>query len=310
MVAFASFREEHPAFCEAERLRVPGLGTAHRGAGRSVAGWEEAYDLLLERAPWDNPPVVRKLMEEAGAEAFGFYRTFRLDPEAWGLHFHGPALVGLAKEVLRVLTLGFIELREVEEDLARRLAFSMAFDAVRNHLAFHASVDAYAAEREVAAGEALYIPYLEGPYAETLVAKEEDEEGFCPEEVLANVVSLRSFLNPNMAVEMGSLVNDALDDEGQYRWNGYLMSGNLTTELTYIFRAYPPSYRPFIRYLRRRGEVGPYAHMAIQYDLDTEAFNEALRGLAGTLLRDGEAEGAETELVKPVPTEMYLTELE
>lgn len=303
---FATFREAHPDLC-GEGLLPPGLGSPPGDPGRLVSGWEEAYDALEARQPWENPPVVRKLMEVEGAEAFGSYLSFRTDPEHWGISLRGGPLIGLAKEVLRVLTLGFIELKEVEEELARKLAFSMAYDVASNHLAFHASVDAFAAAREVEAGEAYYGPYLRGPYAEAL-HRDEDEEGFNLEEVLANVISLRSFLNPNLAVELGSLVNDALDEEGQYRWNAYLMSGNLTTELTYIFRAYPPSYRPFIRFLRRRGEVGPYAHMAIQYDLDTEAFHGALHELAGTLLRGGDTEGAEKELVKPIPLAAYLLE--
>ncbi len=302
---FAAFREEHPDLCGEGDLPAPGLDDPPGGSGEPVADWQQAHEAVDASRLWEDPPVVRRLMGEAGAEAFGFYRTFRVDPKGWGLYLRGRPLVGLAKEVLRVLTLGFIELKEVEESLARRLAFSMAFDVVSNHLAFHAAVDMFAAEREVAAGEAYYAPYLQGPYAESLGA-EEDEEAINLEEVLANVVSLRSFLNPNMAVELGGLVNEALDEEGQYRWNAYLMSGNLTTELTYIFRAYPPSYRPFIRFLRRRGEVGPYAHMAIQYDLDTEAFNEALQDLARILLGDGEVEGAEKELLKPLPLATYL----
>ncbi len=139
------------------------------------------------------------------------------------------------------------------------------------------------------------------------MTKPEGDLGYNLEEALANVVSLRSFLNPNAAVELGSLVNDSLDEDGQYRWNAYLMSGNLTTELAYIMRAYPPGYRNFIDFLRRRGEVGPYAHMAIQYDLDTGAFNDALRRLANIIL-DKEVEGAGKELVKPVPLITYLAE--
>lgn len=307
MLDFASFKERHPQLCNEEMMRIPGLVVEERRRGEKVAGWEEAYRRMLREDPWEKPPSVRPLMQERGAEAFGYYLSFRLEPERWGVYLLGPPLLGLAKEVLRVLNLGFIDLKDnVSADQSRELAFSMAFDVASNHLSFHATVDAFAASMELERGEVSYGPYLRGPYAESLTDPGGDL-GYNLEEALANVVSLRSFLNPNAAVELGSLVNESLDEDGQYRWNAYLMSGNLTTELAYIMRAYPPGYRNFTEFLRRRGEVGPYAHMAIQYDLDTTAFNDGLRRLATIILGD-EVEDAEKELVKPVPVSTYLAE--
>ncbi len=306
MLDFSSFRNQHPDLCDHSKIRIPGLVSEEVPSGARVANWKEAYDKILKDDPWDEPPVVRQLMQEGGAEAFGCYVSFRLDPEHWGVYLRGKPLIGLAKEIHRVLNLGFIELKEsVGQDVVRELAFSMAADVASNHVSFHASVDSFTAERELEAGVEYYGPYLQGPY-ETSLREAGEGTGANLEEVLANVTSLRTFLNPNMAVELGSLVNDSLNEEEQFRWNAYLMSGNLTTEIAYIMRAYPPSYRNFTEFLRRRGEVGPYAHMAIQYDLDTGAFNKALRELSGIVLKGEEREDAEKEMLKVVPMDKYL----
>ncbi len=307
---FASFKEQRPQLCKEAEIRIPGPGAKERRRGERIVGWKEAYERTLRDDPWNNPPAIRALMQEKGAEAFGYYLSFRLAPDRWGIYLRGLPVVGLAKEILRVLNLGFLDLKEaVSLDIARELAFSMAFDVASNHLSFHATVDAFAAVRELESGDKFYGPYLEGPYTDTL-DHPEGVLGYNLEEALANVVAMRSFLNPNMTVELGSLIQEALDEDGLYRWNAYLMSGSLTTELAYVMRAYPPGYRHFTEFLKRRGEVGPYAHMAIQYDLDTGAFNEALRRLGSMVLRGREVEGIEKELAKPVPVDMYLAETE
>lgn len=304
---FGSFKRQYPQF-SGEEIVIPGLGTPESHRGTRVEDWEEAYELILQEDTWRKPPVARALMQERGGEAFGYYLSFRLEPETWGVYLRGPPLLGLAKEVLRVLNLGFIDLKDsVSLDRSRELAFSMAFDVASNHMSFHATVDAFAASMELERDKAYYGPYLKGPYTESLTEPEGDL-GYSLEEALANVVSLRSFLNPSAAVELGSLISESLDEDGEYRWNAYLMSGNLTTELAYIMRAYPPGNRNFTKFLRRRGEVGPYAHMAIQYDLDTAAFNGALRRLAKVILGGQEVEDAEKELVKPIPAVTYLSE--
>lgn len=306
MLSLDSFAKDHPELCDQRVLRIPGLKTVKR-PGTLVENWKVAYEILMEGDPWASPPIVRNLMQEEGTEAFGFYLSFRADADSWGVYLRGDAIVGLAKEVLRVLNLGFHGLEaSVGTDLARQLAFSMAFDLAQNHMAFHGAVDQFTAGREIQDGIAYYATYITGPYKAGLKGSGPG----CLEEILANVVALRSFFNPNLAVELGGLVLDALDEEGQFRWNAYLMSGNLTTEMTYILRALPPSYREFGEFFRRRGEVGPYAHMAIQYDLNTEAFNGALRELAKTLLQGKEAEAVEKELLKPAPSRIYLIQEE
>ncbi len=306
MVDFAAFRRENPQFC-GEGVRIPGIVPVDDRPGIMVTDWREAYERTVKEDPWRKPPVARPRMQEEGGEAFGYYLSFRLKPERWGVYLHGPPLVGLANEILRVLDLGFMDLREsVSEDLARELAFSMAFDIASNHLSFHAAVDAFTASRELAEERPYYALYQQGPYTESL-ANPEGDLGHNLEEALANVVALRSFLDPNATLELGSILSELLDEDGQYRWNAYLMSGNLTTELAYIMRVYPPGHRNFVEFLRRRGEVGPYAHMAIQYDLDTEAFNQALRRLSALILGGEPGEGVEKEIVKPVSVTSFLT---
>ncbi len=306
MVDTRTFRGEHPEFCP-DSLPVPGLDPQMEGSASQVRDWEDACERVMEVMAWEDAPVARKLMQTHGAEAFGYYLSFRRDPAIWGMYLSGSALVGLAKEVHRVLNLGYSEMSEsVPEEAQRKLAFGMAFDVGVNHLSFHAAVDAFTATKELEEEKPLYGPYMQGSYSESL-ANPDGDLGYNLEEALANVTALRSFLNPNAAVELGSSINDSLDEDGQYRWNAYLMSGNLTTELAYIMRAYPPGYRNFTDFLRRRGEVGPYAHMAIQYDLDTTAFNDALRRLASIILGE-EVEDAEKDLVKPVSFSTYLVE--
>lgn len=306
MLDHASFRSSHPELSDREKIRVPGLTTCRGLTGEEVESWEEAYRKLLEEVSWEDSFPARSLMKEHGAEAFGSYLSFRLEPERWGLYLKRRPLMGLAQEILRVLGLGYMELKErVPINQARELAFRMAFDIASNHLSFHASVDSFAASREVEDSVEYYGSYLQGPYMKSL-RDSEGPLGYNLEEALANVVALRSFLNPNMTVEMGSLVQSCFNEEEQFRWNAYLMSGNLTTEVSYIMRVYPPGYRNFTEFFRRRGEVGPYAHMAVQYDLDSEAFNRALDRLANILLKGKEFEHAHKEIPKPVPVKMYL----
>ncbi|MFQ6012133.1 MAG: hypothetical protein ACE5LS_00595 [Thermoplasmata archaeon] len=306
MIDFESFRSQHPELCPEDRLRIPGLGTRTDADVIEVGGWEEAYKGLGEDDPWEDPPSVRKLMQEFGAEAFGHYLSFRLSPDRWGIYLRGPPILGLAKEVLRVLSLGFTEFEEkVPPESAREVAFSMAYDVAVNHLSFHAAVDAFAARHEVEEGVAYYTPYQEGPYVASLKDLT-GPDGYNWEEVLANVISLRSFLNPTLTVAFGVPADSHLTEEEKYRWNGFLMSGGLTSELTYVMRPFPASHKNFTEFLRRRGEVGPYAHMAIQYDLNTEAFHVGLRRIAALLLgRD--VEGAEKDLLDPVDAPVYLS---
>ncbi|MFQ5907870.1 MAG: hypothetical protein ACE5JE_03450 [Thermoplasmata archaeon] len=307
MIDFRSFREEHPELCPEDRLRIPGLGTQRTTEKAEVGDWEEAYKGVTRDDPWGDPPPVRKLMQASGAEAFGYYLSFRLDPENWGIYMQGPPLVGLAREVVRVLDLGFPDLKErVPEEKAREVAFSMAYDIALNHLSLHASLDAFAARYEVEDGDAYYAPYQEGPYGDSLTDMT-GPDGYNWEEVLANLVSLRSFLNASQTVEFGARVDSYFNDEEKYRWNGFLMSGMLTSELTYVMRPYPASHKNFTEFLRRRGEVGPYAHMAIQYDLNTEAFHAGLQRLAALLLRGREVQEPEKGLLAPVNPPVYLT---
>lgn len=305
MVDPRAFREEHPSLCP-EDLPVPGIDPVREGQPTETEGWSDAYERSLEAVPWDDAPNVRKLMETHGAEAFGHYRSFRTGGETWGIYLHGPSLLGLAREVRRILNLGFVEMEDhVPAEGQREVAFAMAHDIAANHLSFHATVDAFAAEHEVADSRAYYAPYLRGPYARTL-KEMEGPSGYNEEEVLGNVVSLRSFLNPTVAVEIGNHIEDHLDEETQFRWNGYLMSGNLTSELTYVMRAYPESHKNFIEFLRRKGEVGPYAHMAIQYDLNQDAFHKGLARLANTLLKGKEVDEPEKALLTPANPPVYL----
>lgn len=307
MIDFGLFREDHPDLCPEDRIRVPGLGVPSHAKARSVSNWEEAYGEVNVGDSWEDLPPIRKRMEEFGAEAFGHYRSFRLDPDGWGLHLHGPSIMGFAKEVLRVLSLGFRELEErVPKEKAQEVAFGMAYDLVLNHLSLHASVDAFAAHHEVEDGTAYYAAYQDGPYAESL-REMTGPDGYNWEEVLANVVSLRSFLNPSMTVEFGGRVDSYFADEEKYRWNGFLMSGMLTSELTYVMRPFPATHKNFTEFLRRRGEVGPYAHMAIQYDLNTEALHAGLRRLAKLLLAGKDVKEAEKELLAPVNPSVFLT---
>lgn len=304
MVDYGAFSQTYPQYCDPDKVRIPGLGGPPSKGGASVADWTETYAVLPE-ALWSEAPPIRPLMQERGAEAFGTYLSFRLDPDAWGVHLQGGPLVGLAREIRRVLQLGFPDVQEIaDEELIRQLAFRMAYDVGLNHLAFHAAVDGFTAAHEVAEEAEYYGPYQAGPYAESLETAK--VRHYNPEEALANVVSLRSYFNPNLTVELGDVIHEVLDDDGQYRWNAYLMSGNLTTELTYVLRAYPAAYGSFTDFFRRRGEVGPYAHMAIQYDLQTEVFNEALRTLAGTILGREAPEGIEKEMLAPVNAPIYL----
>ncbi|MDX1534862.1 MAG: hypothetical protein R3291_04510, partial [Thermoplasmata archaeon] len=102
-------------------------------------------------------------------------------------------------------------------------------------------------------------------------------------------------------------VDSHFNDEEKFRWNGFLMSGMLTSELTYVMRPFPASHKNFTEFLRRRGEVGPYAHMAIQYDLNTEAFHAGLRRLAQLLLGGKKVDEAEKALLAPTHPPVYLS---
>lgn len=308
MIDFRSFRDEHPELCPQDRLRVPGLGAQPAAGTAELGGWEDAYKGLTGGDPWGDPTPVRPLMQESGAEAFGYYLSFRLDPDHWGLHVQGPPIVGFAREVVRVLGLAFPDLKErVPEEKAQEVAFSMAYDIVVNHLSLHTSLDAFAARYELEDGDPYYAAYQEGPYQDSL-RDMTGPDGYNWEEVLANLVSLRSFLNASQTVEFGARVDSYFNDEEKYRWNGFLMSGMLTSELTYVMRPYPASHKNFTEFLRRRGEVGPYAQMGIQYGLNTEAFHAGLQRLAALLLQGRKVQEPEKELLTPVNPPVYLTE--
>jgi hypothetical protein len=72
MIDFRSFRDEHPELCPQDRLRVPGLGAQPAAGTAELGGWEDAYKGLTGGDPWGDPTPVRPLMQESGAEAFGY----------------------------------------------------------------------------------------------------------------------------------------------------------------------------------------------------------------------------------------------
>lgn len=316
MVDHGGFRSSHPEFCNPGRLR--GLGPEPRSppAGAiGVKGWEQILPLItlpppppetpsFKPAPRGGPagPSLKDILG-MGNEGLALYHSFRLDPGAWGVYLNRQGLEVLTGELQRIMIRGFPEARQASPERLGEMAFRLAYDYALGHAKFHAAVDDFAAEAEAGAGRELYGPYLQGPYVRTLRSP---PPNFNLEEALANVVALRTFLNPSAMIELGSSVEKSLPEDHAFRWNSYIMSGLVGAELIFLLRILPPGYRDFLPFLGKRTEVTAYAHMSIQYNLNQEEFNRGLRALASLVLGREATEGEAQGLLRVVPTPQYL----
>ncbi len=318
MVDYAGFRIAHPQLCDQDRLRNLGLEKSSPPAEAfKVADWEQILSHITvppqppaspsfkptPRATGPQGPSLRDILG-GGNEGLASYNSFRLDPAAWGVYLRRRGLEVVTGELQRIMLRGFPEAREASAEKLAEMAFRLAYDYALGHAKFHAAVDDFAAEAEVSSGRELYGPYLQGPYAQSLRAPPPQ---FNLEEALANVVALRTYLNPSAMIELGSGVEKSLHEDHAFRWNSYMMSGLVAAEFIFLLRILPPGYRDFLPYLGKRTEVTAYANMSIQYNLNQEEFKDGLGRLASQVLgREATPEEAQGFLrVVPAPQYLY-----
>jgi hypothetical protein len=316
MVDREGFRQAHPEFCDPAKIRVPGLDPPRVEGGKAVEDWRRVLAALeIPPLPPERPsfkptakggsqgPTLRDVLGR-GNDGAAHYLSFRLDPGRWGVHLSRSALEVMTGEIQRVVVRGFPEARAAPPDTLGELAFHLAYDYALGHAKFHAAVDDFAAEKELALGRELYGPYLQGPYLRSLGAA---APNFNLEEALANVVALRIFLNPSALLELGHGVEKAINEDDAFRWNSYLMSTLVASEFIFLLRVLPPGYRDFLAFLGNRTEVTAYAHMSIQYNVDQQAFGKGLSRLAAQILAQPEApEGEGQALLRAIQVPQYL----
>lgn len=317
MVDYGGFRSANPQFCDVGKVRNPAfeLWSPPPGALK-VTSWDGIFSLItVPQQPPPSPsfkptprgagpqgPSLKDILG-GGNEGLASYDSFRLDPGAWGVYLRRRGLEVVTGELQRIMLRGFPEAREGSPEKLAEMAFRLAYDYALGHAKFHAAVDDFAAEAEVSTGRGLYGPYLQGPYAQSLRAPPPQ---FNLEEALANVVALRTYLNPSAMIELGSGVEKSLHEDHAFRWNSYMMSGLVAAEFIFLLRILPPGFKDFLPFLGKRTEVTAYANMSIQYNLNQEEFNGGLRRLASQVLgREATAEEAQG-LLRVVPAPQYL----
>src|SRR3990170_2300796 len=268
----ATFRTDHPEFCDAAKIRVPGIGTPPPNDD-SVPF--EGKVSVLAGVPKD--PNTLPAMLKQGPEACGFYLSFRLS-DRWGLYFRKGALVALKEEYHRIIMRdlkGYMAKPEGYagvpiDQLVTQLEYSLVLDFLVSHLRFHLAVDLAAAQLEIAEGVPKYVPYQERQAAEIANPPKDPRAIGNLEEALANFEAFRNYMNPTYTDAIAKVVEGALEERNASEWKAFFIGGRWGVEVASMLSRQPPGYRDFTKLCIRRTSVGATNYVRVMYMPDPQ----------------------------------------
>ncbi len=278
----ATFRKEHPDYCDAAKLRAPGVGGVPPTAG-AVAF--EGVVSVLAAVPRD--PNTLSGMLKSGPEACGFYLSFRLT-DRWGLYFRKGSLVALKEEyhliIMRDLR-GYMAKPEGYagvpiDELVNQLEYSLVLDFLVSHLRFHYAVDLAAAQLELAEGVPKYIPYQAAQAVEIANPPKDPRAIGNLEEALANFEAFRNYMNPSYTDAIAKVVEGALEERNASEWKAFFIGGRWGVEVASMLSRQPPGYRDFTKLCIRRTSVGATNYVRVMYMPDPQVRDAKVRELS------------------------------
>jgi hypothetical protein len=281
----ATFREEHPEFCDAAKIRIPGVGALPPTEGATRFDGELTLPLAAVKDANTLPNMLKH-----GPEACGFYVSFRLSP-SWGVYVRRPALVALKDEYQRII------LRDLKgymnpgpgatgasiAELLDRMYYSLALDFLVAHMRFHYTVDVAASQLELADGVPRYAPYQETYWAEFANPPKDPRAIGNLEECLANFEAFRSFMNPNYTDAIAKLVEGSLEERNAQEWKAFFIGGRWAVEIATTLSRQPPGYRDVTKLCTRRTSVGSTNYVRVMYLPDPDARDQRAKELSKRL---------------------------
>ena len=291
MEELRDFAASSPQFCDPIAVRVPGLGILPNleGARPFNLGAESLSSFRIEES---KDPETLPAMLKLGPEAVGFYVSFRLQPERWGIYLRGRGVKALQEEYHRILwrDLGKYADRDVSA-VAERVEYSLVLDYLLTHAKFHFLVDRTAARWERDSGNARYAPYQArwyGPASKPVAQQPEDVGNL--EEALANLDAFRTYLNPSYGEGVAAMVDGRLDPRNVDEWKAFFIGGRFAVEMANVFSRQPAGWKDFARFLNRKTAVGSTNYVRIQYSYSPDLLERGQKELARRLAGDGTAE--------------------
>src|SRR5437867_2036279 len=281
----ASFRSQHPEFCDAAKVRVPGIGTPPP-IERAVP-FEGDPSVLAGVA---KDPGTLPAMLKQGPEACGFYLSFRVS-DRWGIFLRKGTLVALKEEYHRIIMhdlKGYMAKPERYggiplDDLVNQLEYSLVLDFLASHLRFHLAVDLAAAKLEVVDGVPRYAPYQDAYWREFANPPKDPRAIGNLEEALANFEAFRNYMNPNYTDAISKVVEGALEERNSSEWKAFFIGGKWGVEVANMLSRQPPGYRDFTKLCIRRTSVGATNYVRVMYMPDAQARDEKMRELSARI---------------------------
>lgn len=283
MEELSEFASAYPQFCDPTAVRVPAYGDLPSlGAARPFPMTTENLSSFRVDRPKD--PNALPEMIKRGPEAIGFYVSFRLAPDRWGVYLKEAAVRSLREEYHRILwrDLGKYADQNID-DIAERVEYSLVLDYVLTHSQYHFLVDRVAAGMEREGGASRYAPYQAkwyGPPKTPVPQGPEDITNL--EEALANLEAFRLSINPTYGEGVAKVVEGRLDPRNVDEWKAFFIGGRFAVEMANLLSRQPPGWKDFTRFLNRKTSVGSTNYVRIQYSYNPDMLG---RGQAELLKR-------------------------
>ncbi len=310
MLDAARFAADHPEWCGPGVIPVRGPGAPPPlASARELSLTAESLQSFEVGIPKD-PNAVPNMLKR-GAEAIGWYLSFRLDPDRWGIYLHEPGLRALKEEYHRIIwrDLGKYADRNVD-DIANRIEYSLVLDYLLTHAAFHHRVDDAAAQLELQSGQPAYLPYLERTAAEAAGGPATPKDIVNLEEALANLEAFRVYLNPSYGEAVAKLVEGRIESRNFQEWQAFFIGGRFAVEMANAFTRQPPGWRDFTKFLNRKTSVGATNYVRVQYsynpDLREAAMKDLSSKLAGSPSSTDRASATNLLSTDPPPSRVFL----
>ena len=280
----SAFATAYPQFCDAAALKVPGHGALP--SLESARPFEMTPENLSAfKVTKDKDPDALPGMLKMGPEAVGFYVSFRLAPDRWGIYLREAGLRTLREEYHRIVwrDLGKYADRDID-DVAEQVEYSLVLDYLLTHAKFHYLADRIAADREIASDTPTFAGYQAkwyGPPATKVPQGPEEITNL--EEALANLEAFRLYINPSYGDGVARVVDGRLDPRNVDEWKAFFVGGRFAVEMANVFSRQPAGWKDFTRFLNRKTSVGSTNYVRIMYSYNPEMLERGQKELARRL---------------------------
>jgi hypothetical protein len=290
MEDLGTFASSYPQFCDPGAVRVPGYGDlpSLEGARPFAMTAEHLSSFRVERPKDPNalPEMIRR-----GPEGIGFYVSFRIAPDRWGIYLREASIRSLREEYHRILwrDLGKYADQNID-DIAERVEYSLVLDYLLTHAQFHFFVDRVAAGIEKGTGAPCYAPYQSKWYGPpTTPVPQTPEEITNLEESLANLDAFRLAINPTYGEGVAKVVEGRLDPRNVDEWKAFFIGGRFAVEMANVMSRQPAGWKDFTRFLNRKTSVGSTNYVRIMYSYNPEMLERGQTELSRRLVGGSEA---------------------